>query len=77
MLTLIGHLETKEVVMYYRYKQFKNKLAAMSWEELEAMFEQYQEMESRSVSDEIKQEMIAQELDLREADDVSEMMKTL
>jgi hypothetical protein len=54
--------------MYYD-KTFKNKLAAMSWEQLEAMFEQYSEMESRSVLDEIKLEMIAHELDAREADE--------
>jgi hypothetical protein len=54
--------------MHY-YKQFKNKLAAMSWEQLEAMFEQYSEMQSRSVGDELKLEMIAIELDTREADD--------
>jgi hypothetical protein len=55
--------------MHYYYKQFKNKLAAMSWEQLEAMFEQYSEMQSRSVGDELKLEMIAIELDTREADD--------
>ena len=38
----------------------------MSWEQLEALFEQYQEMQSRSIDDEIKQEMIAHELDARE-----------
>jgi len=55
--------------MHYHYNQFKNKLAAMSWEQLEAMFKQYSEMQSRSVGDELKLEMIAIELDTREADD--------
>lgn len=61
--------------MHHLYKTFKNKLAAMSWEQLEAMFEQYQEMQSRSVSDEIKLEMIAIELDTREADDEFERVR--
>jgi hypothetical protein len=60
--------------MHY-YKQFKNKLAAMSWEQLEAMFEQYSEMQSRSVGDELKLEMIAIELDTREADDDFERVR--
>ena len=47
------------------YELFKNKLDAMSVAELEAMFDQYDEMESRSVNDEIKQEMIAQAIDER------------
>ena len=49
--------------MQPRYKSFRDKLAAMNWEQLEALFEQYNEMESRSIDDEIKQEMIAHELD--------------
>lgn len=61
--------------MHYYYKQFKNKLAAMTWDQLEAMFEQYQEMQSRSVEDEIRQEMIAHELDAREADDDYERVR--
>lgn len=61
--------------MHYHYKQFKNKLAAMSWEQLEAMFEQYSEMQSRSVGDELKLEMIAIELDTREADDDFERVR--
>ena len=61
--------------MHYHYKQFKNKLAAMSWEQLEAMFEQYQEMQSRSIEDEIRQEMIAHELDAREAEDEFERVR--
>ena len=55
--------------MQPRYKSFRDKLAAMNWEQLEALFEQYNEMESRSIDDEIKQEMIAHELDVREAHD--------
>jgi hypothetical protein len=61
--------------MHYNYNQFKNKLAAMSWEQLEAMFEQYSEMQSRSVGDELKLEMIAIELDTREADDDFERVR--
>jgi hypothetical protein len=61
--------------MHYHYNQFKNKLAAMSWEQLEAMFEQYSEMQSRSVGDELKLEMIAIELDTREADDDFERVR--
>jgi hypothetical protein len=61
--------------MHYHYNQFKNKLAAMSWEQLEAMFEQYSEMQSRSVGDELKLEMIAIELDTREADDEFERVR--
>jgi hypothetical protein len=61
--------------MHYYYKQFKNKLAAMTWDQLEAMFEQYQEMQSRSVEDEIRQEMIAHELDAREADEDYERVR--
>lgn len=61
--------------MHYHYKQFKQKLAAMSWEQLEAMFEQYQEMESRSIEDELRQEMIAHELDAREAEDEFERVR--
>ena len=61
--------------MHYYYKQFKNKLAAMTWDQLEAMFEQYQEMQSRSVEDEIRQEMIAHELDAREAEDEFERVR--
>ena len=61
--------------MHYHYKTFKNKLAAMTWEQLEAMFEQYQEMQSRSVDDEIRQEMIAHELDAREAEDEFERVR--
>jgi hypothetical protein len=61
--------------MHYHYKQLKNKLAAMSWEQLEAMFEQYSEMQSRSVGDELKLEMIAIELDTREADDDFERVR--
>ena len=61
--------------MHYYYKQFKNKLTAMTWDQLEAMFEQYQEMQSRSVEDEIRQEMIAHELDAREADDDYERVR--
>ena len=47
----------------------------MSWEQLEAMFEQYQEMQSRSIEDEIRQEMIAHELDAREAEDEFERVR--
>lgn len=47
----------------------------MSWEELEAMFEQYIEMESRSIEDELRQEMIAHELDAREAEDEFERVR--
>lgn len=47
----------------------------MTWEQLEAMFEQYQEMQSRSIEDEIRQEMIAHELDAREADDDYERVR--
>jgi hypothetical protein len=47
----------------------------MSWEQLEAMFEQYSEMQSRSVGDELKLEMIAIELDTREADDDFERVR--
>ena len=61
--------------MHYHYKQFKSKLAAMSWEQLEALFEQYNEMESRSDDDEIKQEMIAHELDAREDNDDFERVR--
>lgn len=61
--------------MHHLYKTFKNKLAAMSWEQLEALFEQYSEMESRSVHDEIKLEMIAHELDAREADEEFERVR--
>ena len=61
--------------MHYYYTQFKNKLAAMTWDQLEAMFEQYQEMQSTSVEDEIRQEMIAHELDAREADDDYERVR--
>ena len=61
--------------MQYQFKSFRNKLAAMTWEQLEAMFEQYQEMQSRSVNDEIKQEMIAHELDAREAEDEYERVR--
>jgi len=61
--------------MHYHYKQFKNKLAAMSWEQLEAMFEQYQEMQSRSIEEELRQEMIAHELDAREAEDEFERVR--
>lgn len=61
--------------MHHLYKTFKNKLAAMSWEQLEAMFEQYSEMQSRSVSDEIKLEMIAIELDAREAEEEFERVR--
>ena len=61
--------------MQYQFKSFRNKLAAMTWEQLEAMFEQYQEMQSRSVDDEIKQEMIAHELDAREAEDEYERVR--
>ena len=61
--------------MHYHYKQFKNKLTAMTWDQLEAMFEQYQEMQSRSVEDEIRQEMIAHELDAREAEDEYERVR--
>ena len=61
--------------MHYHYKQFKSKLAAMSWEQLEALFEQYNEMESKSVDDEIKQEMIAHELDAREDNDDFERVR--
>ena len=61
--------------MHYHFKTFKNKLAAMSWEQLEALFEQYSEMESRSVGDELKLEMIAIELDTREANDDFERVR--
>jgi len=61
--------------MHYQFKTFKNKLAAMSWEQLEALFEQYSEMESRSVGDELRLEMIAIELDTREADDDFERVR--
>lgn len=47
----------------------------MSWEQLEAMFEQYQEMQSRSIEDELRQEMIAHELDAREAEDEFERVR--
>ena len=47
------------------YELFKSKLDAMTVLELEALFEQYDEMESRSPTDEIKQEMIAQAIDER------------
>lgn len=47
----------------------------MTWDQLEAMFEQYQEMQSRSIDDEIKQEMIAHELDAREAEDEFERVR--
>jgi hypothetical protein len=61
--------------MHYHYKTFKNKLAAMSWDQLEALFEQYSEMESRSVGDELRLEMIAIELDTREADNEFERVR--
>ena len=61
--------------MQYQFKSFRNKLTAMTWEQLEAMFEQYQEMESRSIGDEIRQEMIAHELDAREAEDEYERVR--
>ena len=61
--------------MQYQFKSFRNKLTAMTWEQLEAMFEQYQEMESRSIGDEIRQEMIAHELDAREAEDEFERVR--
>lgn len=61
--------------MQYQFKSFRNKLASMSWNELEAMFEQYQEMESRSIGDEIRQEMIAHELDARESEDEFERVR--
>lgn len=65
---------TTGAVMQYHYTQFKNKLAAMTWDQLDAMFEQYVEIESRSVEDELKQEMIAHELDTREATDSLEIV---
>jgi len=55
--------------MNNHYKTFKNKITAMVWEELDALFEQYNEMESRSVGDELRLEMIAIDLDTREAEE--------
>ena len=51
---------------------YQNYLATRTCEQLNAMFEQYSEIESRSVGDELKQEMIAHELDARE-DEVQQL----
>ena len=50
----------------YLTKNLKFKIEQLSQDELEEQFELYKSLVSRSVRDEIYQELLAQELDKRE-----------
>jgi hypothetical protein len=58
----------KEKTMSFEYliKNLKFKIEQLSQDELEEEFELYKSLVSRSVRDEIYQELLAQELDQRE-----------
>ena len=45
---------------------YTQQIKSLSEDELQNLFEQYSEMESKSVNDDIRHELIAQELDSRE-----------
>lgn len=45
---------------------YTQQIQSLSFDELQNLFEQYSEMESKSVNDDIRLELIAQELDNRE-----------
>jgi hypothetical protein len=51
-------------------QNLKAKIADLPQDELEEEFELYKSLQARSVRDEIYQELLAQELDRREAEEV-------
>ena len=51
-------------------KNLKFKIEQLSQDQLEEEFELYKSLQARSVRDEIYQELLAQELDRREAEEV-------
>ena len=53
----------------YLTKNLKFKIEQLSQDELEEEFELYKSLQSRSVRDEIYQELLAQELDKREQEE--------
>ena len=56
--------------MEYLIKNLKFKIEQLSQDDLEEEFELYKGLQARSVRDEIYQELLAQELDRREAEEV-------
>ena len=54
----------------YLIKNLKFKIEQLSQDELEEEFDLYKSLQARSVRDEIYQELLAQELDRREAEEV-------
>jgi hypothetical protein len=56
--------------MEYLIKNLKFKIEQLSQDQLEEEFELYKSLQARSVRDEIYQELLAQELDRREAEEV-------
>ena len=56
--------------MEYLIKNLKFKIEQLSQDDLEEEFELYKSLQARSVRDEIYQELLAQELDRREAEEV-------
>jgi len=56
--------------MEYLIKNLKFKIEQLSQDDLEQEFELYKNLQARGVRDEIYQELLAQELDRREAEEV-------
>jgi len=56
--------------MEYLIKNLKFKIEQLSQDDLEEEFKLYKSLQARSVRDEIYQELLAQELDRREAEEV-------
>ena len=54
----------------YLTKNLRFKIEQLSQDQLEEEFELYKSLQARSVRDEIYQELLAQELDRREAEEV-------
>lgn len=58
------------MALEYLTKNLRFQIEQLSTDQLEEEFELYKSLQARSVRDEIYQELLAQELDRREAEEV-------